>query len=103
MGVLDELKQQAEKAQARVKEQESSEKGQRSVIERRLIARMDDLHAYFKEFQQQLNLVNPEVTHDFYITDLCTLKGLKQGKYQVTSDSSAKLGERRVLPSSPMK
>ncbi len=88
MGVLDELKQQAEKAQARLKEQEASRDGQRSNIERSLMKRMDDLHAYFKEFQQQLALVNPEITNDFYITDLCTLMGLKQGAYQVTSDSS---------------
>lgn len=88
MGVLDELKQQAAKTQERLAQQESSDKGQRSIIERRLSSRMDDLHAYFNEFKQQLNLVNPEVTHDFYITDLCTLKGLKQGNYEVTSDSS---------------
>lgn len=88
MGVLDELKQQAEKVQARLKEQETNQKGQRSIIERRLMSRMDGLHAYFKEFQQQLNLVNPEITSDFYITDLCTLKSLRQGGYQLTSDNS---------------
>lgn len=87
MGVLDELKQQAEKVQAKLKQQEASQKDQRSQIERRLMTRMDDLHAYFKEFQQQLNLVKPEITGDFYITDLCTLKGLSQGAYQVTSDN----------------
>lgn len=89
MGVLDELKQQAEKAHARLQKQESSQKGQRSRIEKKIISRMDDLHAYFKEFQQQLNLVKPEVSSDFYITDLCTLNDLKQGAYQVTSDSSS--------------
>lgn len=88
MGVLDELKQQAEKVQAKLKEQEASQKGQRSRLERRLVTRMDDLHAYFKEFQQQLNLVKPEITSDFYITDLCTLKGLSQEAYQLTSDNS---------------
>lgn len=88
MGVLDELKQQAEKAQARLEEQEASLEGRRSTIERKLMKRMDDLHAYFKEFQQQLALVNPEISNDFYITDLCTLNGLKQGAYQVTSDNS---------------
>ncbi len=88
MGVLDELKQQAEKAQAKLQQQQASQEGQHAVIERRLMTRMDDLHAYFKEFQQQLNLVNPEITGDFYITDLCTLKNLRQEGYQVTSDSS---------------
>ncbi len=88
MGVLDELKQQAEKVQARLEKQEASDKGQRSRIERELITRMDDLHSYFKELKQQLSLVNPEITTDFYITDLCTLKGLTQGAYQVTSDNS---------------
>ncbi|MDX1529739.1 MAG: hypothetical protein R3337_14010, partial [Gammaproteobacteria bacterium] len=78
MGVLDELKQQAEKVQAKLEEQEASEKSQRSRIERELITRMDDLHSYFKEFQQQLTLVNPEIASDYYLTDLCTLKGLTQ-------------------------
>lgn len=93
MGVLDELKLQAEKARARLEEQETSQKGQRSIVERRLMSRMNDLHAYFKEFQQQLNLVNPEVTSDFYITDLCTLKRLRQGGYQLTSDNSGCVGK----------
>lgn len=88
MGVLDELKQQAESVQARRKRQEASQKGERSLLERRLTSRMVDLHAYFKELLQQLNLVNPEITSDFYITDLCTLKGLRQGAYQLTSDNS---------------
>lgn len=88
MGVLDESNQQAGKAQARRRGQEAIREDKRSIMERRLMNRMDDLHAYFKEFQQQLTLVNPEITNDFYVTDLCTLKGLRQGAYQVTSDSS---------------
>ena len=95
MGVLDELKQQADKAQAKLKQQEAQEQSQRSQIERRLNARLEDLHAYFREFQQQLNVVKPEITSDYYITDLCTLKNLSQGNYRVTSDSSN--GVRRFV------
>ncbi len=88
MGVLDESKPQAEKAQARRRQQPASQEDQNAIIERRLMTRMDDLHAYFKEFQQQLNLVDPEITGEFYITDLCTLKNLRQEGYQVTSDNA---------------
>lgn len=88
MGVLDELKRQAEKAQASLEQQQAGQEGQQALIERRLMTRMDDLHAYFKEFQQQVNLVNPEITGDFYIADLCTLENLRQEGYQVTSGNA---------------
>ncbi len=48
---------------------------------------MLDLHAYFEELRQHLNLVKPEITSDFYITELCTLNRLRQGTYQLTSDN----------------
>lgn len=91
MGVLEELKQQAEKAKAEREKQEQSERGQRKALERRLIARIDELYGYFKEFQQQLNVVNPEVALDFYITDVCTLKNLRQQNYRITTDGSGEL------------
>jgi hypothetical protein len=87
MGVLDELKQQAKDLQAGREKRETSREGQHSVTERRLRSRMSDLHAYFKELLQHLKLVDPEITKDFYVIDLCTLKGLRQARYRLTSDN----------------
>lgn len=91
MGVLEELKQQAEKVKAEREVQEKSEQGRRSALDRRLLARINELYGYFREFQEQLNVVNPEIVSDFYVTDLCTLKGLRQQNYRITTGGNGEL------------
>ncbi len=85
MGVLDELKKEAEKSQRQRQQQESAEAAQRAELERKLVTRVDDLYCYFKEFEQQLKLANPNVTGNFDVGDLCTLTNLTQGEYKLTT------------------
>lgn len=86
MGVLDELKQEAEKAQAEREKEQSAEVTQKAELERKLVTRVDDLYSYFKEFQKQLSVVDPQVTGDFNVQDLCKLTNLKQGEYKLATD-----------------
>ncbi len=87
MGVLDELKKEAEKSQLQRQQQESAGAEQRAELERKLVTRVDDLYCYFKEFEQQLKLAKPNVTGAFDVEGLCTLTNLTQGEYKLrTSD-----------------
>jgi hypothetical protein len=87
MGVLDELKKEAEKSQQQREQQERAGTGPRAELERKLVTRVDDLYCYFKEFEQQLKLANPNVTGAFDVEGLCTLTNLAQGEYKLrTSD-----------------
>lgn len=86
MGVLDDLKQEAEKTQAERDKEQSAEAAQKAEIERKLVTRVDDLYSYFKEFQKQLSVVDPQVVGDFNVQDLCKLTNLKQGGYKLTTE-----------------
>jgi len=85
MGVLDELKKEAEKSQLQQEQQESEAAAKRVELERKLLTRVDDLFCYFKEFEQQLKLANPNVTGAFDAGGLCTLTNLTQGEYKLTT------------------
>lgn len=86
MGVLDELKKQAENTQKQRQQQENAGAERRAELKRKLVTRVDDLYYFFKEFEQQLNVVNPNVTCSFDVGDLCTLTNLTQGEYKLRAD-----------------
>jgi hypothetical protein len=81
MGILDELKQEANQ----VKNREEEEQRRQEELERRfrdeLDPRMQELHTYLRDLVQQLNVVNPEIPVDFEISNSPPLKGLQQGEY----------------------
>lgn len=81
MGILDELKQEADQ----LKNQELDEQRRKEEIERRfreeIDPRMQQLHAYLRDVVQQLNVVKPEIPVDYEIAGKPLLKGLNQGDY----------------------
>ena len=91
MGVLDELKQEAEKTQAEREKEQSTETAQKAELERKLVTRVDDLYSYFKEFQKQLSVVSPDVVGDFNVQELCKLTNLKQGDYKLSTENSSEV------------
>jgi len=87
MGVLDELRQEAEKARTKREEAQGAVPAQTSDVERKLLTRLDDLYTYFKELQKQLSVVEPQVVEDVDVQDLCKLTNLRQGDYKIQTDN----------------
>jgi len=86
MGVLDELKKEAEAARAREEREKSSTEQERIALERKLLTRLDDLYHYFKEFHGTVSEVNPDIAVNMDVEGFGTLEGLKQGEYKIATD-----------------
>ena len=90
MGLLDELKQEAQDLKAREDEgQDSTQADANADVERSrrmLAAKMKALYKYFKEFNEHLNVVSPDVSGDYLLEGLGTLTNLQQGDYKLATD-----------------
>lgn len=92
MGLLDELKQEAQELKAR--EEEGQDPVQANVnadtdaeqARRMLGPKMKALYNYFKEFNEHLNVVSPDVSGDYLLEGLGTLTNLRQGDYKLATD-----------------
>ena len=87
MGVLDELKRQAERRkeeEARAAEQKAARLSEARDVVSPAIARIRD---YLVELAEQLRVVNPEISVDFRIRDVGTLDGLRQGGYRESHET----------------
>jgi hypothetical protein len=92
MGLLDDLKQQAQELKVREDEgqdptQANANTGASAEQARRMLApKMKALYNYFKEFNEHLNVVSPDVSGDYLLEGLGTLTNLRQGDYKLTTD-----------------
>ncbi len=92
MSLLDELKQEAQELKAREDEgQDPTQVNANSDADaeqaRRMLApKMKALYNYFKEFNEHLNVVSPEVSGDYLLEGLGTLTNLRQGDYKLATD-----------------
>jgi hypothetical protein len=90
MGLLDELKQEAQDLKVREDEgQDSTQADANADVERSrrmLAAKMKALYNYFKEFNEHLNVVSPDVSGDYLLEGLGTLTNLRQGDYKLATD-----------------
>ena len=92
MGLLDELKQEAESLKAREDEApdtaqaQTQEQAQAEQARRMLAPKMKALYKYFTEFNEHLNVVSPDVSGDYLLEGLGTLTNLRQGDYKLTTD-----------------
>lgn len=87
MGLLDELKQEAESLKAR--EEETTQELTQADTERSsrmLEPKMKALYKYFTEFCDHLNVVTPDVSGDYLLEGLGTLTNLRQGDYKLATD-----------------
>lgn len=86
MGLLDELKQEAESLKARDDGEQDTTQADSERALRELEPKMKVLYKYFTEFNEHLNVVTPEVTGDYLLEGLGTLTKLRQGEYNLTTD-----------------
>lgn len=81
MGLLDELKQEADSLKAK----ERDERERQALLERRFKEHLEpkllELHAYLKELVEQLNFVKPEVVVEFPLEDSKPLADLRHDSY----------------------
>jgi hypothetical protein len=88
MGLLDELKQEAQDLQS--KDGDAPETGQMGQdadrARRQLLAKMQAVYKYFKEFNDHLNVVSPDVSGDYLLEGLGTLANLRQCDYKLATD-----------------
>ena len=87
MGVLDELKKEAEKAKAREEEEKSTTQVRRDEIRRELMPRMKAVHKYFREFTDHLNIVAPKAKIDYELEGLGTLKSMTQSDFKLAVEN----------------
>ena len=86
MGVLDELKQEAENLKVRGDEAQDTTQVNTDLVRRQLEPKMKALYNYFKEFNEHLNVVSPDVSGDYLLEGLGTLTNLRQGDYKLATD-----------------
>lgn len=86
MGLLDELKQEAEQLKARDDEAPETTQADTERTRRQLEPKMKALYKYFTEFNEHLNVVSPEVSGDYLLEGLGTLTNLRQGDYKLATD-----------------
>lgn len=86
MGLLDDLKQEAEQLKAKDDEVPESPQADSDRVRRTLEAKMKALYKYFSEFNEHLNVVSPDVSGDYLLEGLGTLTNLQQGDYKLATD-----------------
>jgi len=91
MGLLDELKQQAENLKSVEDEAGDAPQADTEAVRRQLAPKMKALYKYFNEFNDHLNVVTPDVTGDYLLEGLGTLTNLRQGDYKLATDDPKSL------------
>lgn len=87
MGVLDDLKREAEAAKAQKQEQTLSAAAVRELAERTVQPRIQKLFKYFKDLKSQLDVVDAgDVLRAYDIQGVGELKQLVQCNYKLTTD-----------------
>lgn len=86
MGLLDELKQEAENLKTREDDGQDTTPADAELVMRQLEPKMKALYKYFSEFNDHLNVVSPDVSGDYLLEGLGTLTKLRQGDYSLTTD-----------------
>lgn len=86
MGLLDELKQEAEELKARDDDAPDTTQVDTDRVRRELEPKMKALYKYFTEFNEHLNVVSPDVSGDYLLEGLGTLTNLRQGDYKLATD-----------------
>ena len=67
MGVLDELKQEVEDLKAKEGTSRETTQADAELVRRKLAPKMQALYNYFKQFNEHLQVVSPDVTGDYVL------------------------------------
>ena len=88
MGVLDELKKEAEATQARRSSEENVRNAMQREIFERLQPELKKFHTYFSEFQRHLAVVDATTLASYTLRDVGELKDLRQSEYKISLDKT---------------
>lgn len=91
MGLLDELKQEAESLKSIEDEVTDIPQVDTEAVRRQLAPKMKALYKYFNEFNDHLNVVSPDVSGDYELEGLGTLTNLRQGDYKLATEDPKSL------------
>ena len=87
MGLLDELKQQAELKRAELARAEAEQEARHAAYRENILPRMRRLFSYLSELAEHLNYVDAPVSVSYPIKTYDTLRDLRQRDYKVRADS----------------
>lgn len=85
MGVLDELKKEAEAAAADKAREEAARASALAQAREQIEPRMREAFRYFEELKQHLEAVNREIAASYEIRGVGRVNGLAQGQYRVSA------------------
>ena len=91
MGILDELKEQAEAEKARLASDSEAELKRISDTEGALLPKMRAMYEYFTEFQNYVGVVKPEVDVNLNLLKVGVVTGLGQEDYQLSTGDREKI------------
>ena len=91
MGILDDLKKQAEATQARQAGDSQATTLRRAEVEAALLPKMRALYEYFSEFQNYVQVVNPEVNVSLKLLEIGEVNDLGQSDYNLNTDNREKI------------
>lgn len=91
MGLLDELKREAETVKAREEEARSSVEAERDAVLKQLRPRMHGLYGFLKELAENLSVVNPDVRATYKVDGFGDVTGLRQEGYRVSTPDNRAL------------
>ena len=96
MGLLDDLKNQAENLKAK-EQQEAGNTGDKTQFYKKEIhPRMLDVYRFLNEMVKNLNIINPETIVHYPILPDGEKQALRQGKYNVTIDNDQQIREVKL-------
>ena len=90
MGLLDELKKEAQEVQQRSKVEQDATLAQKQLVEEVLQPKMQQLYKYFKQLKETLEVVNPDLTADYDVTGVGGFTDLRQRDYRLYTDDDPK-------------
>ncbi len=91
MGILDELREQADERRGEEQERAERESERSAYYQNELRPRMRAIYAYLFELVQHVNYLRPVVCVDYQFEGLGSLDGFCQGPYQLTTEGGGNL------------
>lgn len=102
MGLLDNLKSEAEKLQNQQSSDEVSKERLEAIYREELNPKMQMIAKYFTEFADQLNILKPATAVSYVIPGYKEVKGLVQKEYSIRADSLENIKKLRLRFSAEM-
>jgi len=92
MGILDDLREEAERRKGHESDAKAKQKTLDDVYRQDLLPRMQRIYAYLEEMVGHLNYIKPQITVSAYDAEVKGLGDLDQLDYKVSSDGRGGIG-----------